>query len=93
MTHGISIATFTLELAPELVAHLEVAIFDPDHATGYSGDWELHTISLWYENALLGTGPRDWIVRQLREQAEACTLEGFDDWLCEEMRAARRGAA
>jgi hypothetical protein len=93
MTHGSSLATYTLELAPELLAHLECVIFDPDTATGYPGDWELHTISLWYAGALLDTGPRDWIVRQLREQAETCALQGFDDWLCEEMREARKGAA
>jgi hypothetical protein len=93
MTHGTSLATYTLELAPELVAHLEVAIFDPELATGYPGDWSLETISLWYDGALLDTDPRDWIVRQLREQAEACTLQGFDDWLTEEMRGARKGAA
>jgi hypothetical protein len=90
---GTSLATYTLELAPELVAHLECVIFDPDTATGYSGDWELHTVSLWYHGALLDTDASDWLVRQLREQAEACTLAGFDKWLCEEMRAARKGAA
>jgi hypothetical protein len=93
MTPGTRLATYTLEIAPELVAHLEVFLFAADPSVGYRADWELAGISLWYDGALLDTDASDWLVRQLREQAEACVLEGFDEWLVEQMRKHRKGAA